>query len=61
MKKEIIKTILELVNVVVDQVLLVELLLVHQAHQREALVYLPEVEHDLVVLAAGMVQFDDAA
>lgn len=38
-----------------------ELLLIHQAHQCEALVYLPKVEHDLVVLPAGMIQLDDAA
>ena len=41
--------------------LLVELLLVHQAHQCEALVYFPEVEYDLVVLPAGMIQLDYAA
>jgi hypothetical protein len=48
-------------DVVVDQVQLVDLLLVHQAYKCEALVFFPEVEHDLVVLVAVMIQLDDAA
>ena len=38
-----------------------ELLFVHQAHQCEALVYFPEVEHDLVVLPACVIELDYAA
>ena len=53
--------VLEIFDVVVDKVLLVDLLLVPQAYQCEALVCFPEVEHDLVVLAAAMIQLDDAA
>ena len=59
MLEDFLESLLKPVNVVVNQVLLGVLALVDQTHQREALVNLAQVEHD-VVLLVGRVQFDDA-
>ena len=58
--EDFLEAFLEAVDVVVDQVLLVNLPLVDEAHEGEALVDFAQIQDD-VVLAVGAGKLDDAA